>query len=216
MNTSLIQVQQTLALPNGSVDPRHGVAELPSSNARERVRVDGKFLRAGTHKWWVKGLTYGPFRANRNGEPLPDPEQVARDLAQMRTLGANTIRVYHAPPQWLLDLAAENQFKILIDTPFSKNRLFLDYKKVMKAGREAVRRDIESCQRHPAVLAYIVANEIPPDVVRWLGHRRVERYLDELVDLAKQCDPEGLVTFASYPPTEYLHPQTVDFYTMNV
>src|SRR5262245_34414602 len=216
MNTSLIQVQQSLLLPNESDHPVRSVAESESANSRDRVRVDGKFFRVGSQKMWVKGLTYGPFRANSKGDPLPEPEQVARDLAQMRELGANTVRVYHAPPLWMLDLAGENGFNILVDTPFAKNRLFLDYKKVMKSGREAVRRDIESCQRHPAVLAYIVANEIPPDIVRWLGHKRVERYLDELVDLAKQHDPEGLVTFASYPPTEYLHPQTVDFYTMNV
>ncbi len=42
-------------------------------------------------------------------------------------------------------------------------------------------------------------NEIPPDVVRWLGHARVERFIDELVDVAHQEDPEALVTFASFP-----------------
>src|SRR5207344_1358782 len=45
---------------------------------------------------------------------------------------------------------------------------------------------------------------------------RVERFVDELVDVARQEDPEALVTFASFPPTEYLHPESVDFYAMNV
>jgi GT2 family glycosyltransferase len=210
MNTSLIHVHQPLVHPNGLDGRSSGLL------AQSRVRVDGKFFRVGSQKFWVKGVTYGPFRANSKGDPLPEPEHVQRDFRQLLALGANTVRVYHAPPRWMLDLAAEHNLKVFVDTPFSKNRLFLDYKKVIKAGREAVRRDIRCCQRHPAVLAYIVANEIPPDVVRWLGHRRVERYLDELVDLAKQEDPEGLVTFASYPPTEYLHPRSVDFYTMNV
>ncbi|MBI3462388.1 MAG: glycosyl transferase, partial [Planctomycetes bacterium] len=182
----------------------------------ERVRVDGKFLRLGAQKLWVKGVTYGPFRPNSLGDPLPEPTQVDRDFQQLGRMGANTIRVYHAPPQWLLDMAAEHGLKIFVDTPFAKNRLFLDYNSVIKRGREAVRRDVRSCKQHPAVLAYLVANEIPPDVVRWLGTTRVERYLDELVDIAKQEDPEGLVTFASFPPTEYLRPQSVDFYTMNV
>jgi glycosyltransferase involved in cell wall biosynthesis len=53
-------------------------------------------------------------------------------------------------------------------------------------------------------------------VVRWEGHQRVERFIEQLVDIAKQEDPEALATFASFPPTEYLHPRNVDFYTMNV
>ncbi len=27
----------------------------------ERVRLDGKFFRLGDRKFWVKGVTYGPF-----------------------------------------------------------------------------------------------------------------------------------------------------------
>jgi GT2 family glycosyltransferase len=214
MNTRLSRVEHP-RFPSEVVERSNGEA-VAVSTARHRVRIDGKFFRVGTEKFWVKGVTYGPFRTNSKGDPLPEPEQVTRDFLQLRSIGANTVRVYHAPPQWMLDLALEHGLKIFVDTPFSKNRLFLDYKRVMKTGREAVERDVRSCARHPAVMAYIVANEIPPDVVRWVGHRRVERYLDSLVDVAKQEDPEGLVTFASYPPTEYLHPQTVDFYTMNV
>src|SRR5262245_37431949 len=180
MNNSVIQVHQSLVHPNGSDERRNGTIH-PVRATRERVRVDGKFFRVGREKFWIKGVTYGPFRTNSLGDPLPEPNQVDRDFKQLLTLGANTVRVYHAPPRWMLDLAADNGMKIFVDTPFSKNRLFLDYRKVMKAGREAVRRDVRSCQQHPAVLAYIVANEIPPDIVRWLGHRRVERYLDELV-----------------------------------
>ena len=189
---------------------------LASPRSTDRVRIDGKFFRLGPQKFWVKGVTYGPFRPNHLADPLPEPAQVEKDFRQLRELGANTVRVYHAPPQWLLDLAGQHGIKLLVDTPFAKDRLFLDFKEVMKKGRDAVRRDIRHCQRHPAVLAYLVANEIPPDVVRWLGTDKVEGYIEELVDIAKQEDPEGLVTFASYPPTEYLRPHTVDFYTMNV
>jgi glycosyltransferase involved in cell wall biosynthesis len=61
-----------------------------------------------------------------------------------------------------------------------------------------------------------VANEIPPDVVRWLGPARVGAFVDELVDVARHEDPAGLTTFASFPPTEFLHARSVDFHTMNV
>src|SRR5205814_1372367 len=46
--------------------------------------------------------------------------------------------------------------------------------------------------------------------------RRVERFLAELADVAKQVDPKGLVTYANYPPTEYLELPFLDFATFNV
>src|SRR5205085_12132206 len=64
--------------------------------------------------------------------------------------------------------------------------------------------------------AYSVGNEIPPDIVRWYGARRVERFLAELCDVAKQADPDGLATYANYPPTEYLDLSFLDFATFNV
>src|SRR5262249_48968374 len=58
--------------------------------------------------------------------------------------------------------------------------------------------------------------EIPPDVLRWSGRDRVERFIDELVEIARHEDPGALVTFANFPSTEYLQPRTVDLYTFNV
>ncbi len=68
----------------------------------------------------------------------------------------------------------------------------------------------------PAIQAYSIGNEIPPDVVRWHGAKRVERFLRELMDVAKQADPQRLVTYANYPPTEYLDLSFLDFVTFNV
>ncbi|HVQ31799.1 MAG TPA: hypothetical protein VMV21_19530, partial [Vicinamibacteria bacterium] len=48
-----------------------------------RVRVDGKFLRAGEAKFWVRGVTYGPFGQRQDGLFLPEPAQMAKDLAQI-------------------------------------------------------------------------------------------------------------------------------------
>ncbi len=205
--------------------PRHngeafGRSAVPSGSGRcspaGRVRVDGKFFRLGAEKFHVKGVTYGPFRPNAAGQPLPEPEQMERDFCQLRELGANTLRVYHTPPRTLLDQAAAHGLKVFVDIPWSKHRCFLDYKADQKAAREAIRQAVRACRGHEAILAYSVANEIPPDVVRWHGPSRVERFLDELVHAAKYEDDPSLVTFASFPPTEYLHPCSVDFYTMNV
>src|SRR5207253_3029894 len=52
--------------------------------------------------------------------------------------------------------------------------------------------------------------------VRWHGRRRVERFVRGLFGVAKEADPEGLVTYANYPPTEYLDLSFLDFVTFNV
>ncbi len=181
-----------------------------------RVTLDGKFFRLGAEKFWVKGVTYGPFAQNSKGLFLPEPAQMARDFEQIRGLGANTIRLYHAPTVEVLDLAQAHGLKVFIDIPWSKHRCFLDDPADLATGRAAVRQTVRALKGHPAVFAYSVVNEIPSDVARWSGHQAIEAFIDELVSIAHEEDPEALVTFASYPPTEYLQPLSVDFYTMNV
>lgn len=182
----------------------------------ERVRLDGKFFRLGREKFWVKGVTYGPFEPREDGACLPPADRLEADLAQIAALGANTIRVYHVPPRDLLDLAHSFGIKVFVDVPWSKHRCFLESADDMESGRRAVREAARACKGHPALLALSVVNEVPADVVRWLGREKVEAFIDELASIARKEDPEVLVTFASFPPTEYLHPTTVDFYTMNV
>src|SRR5205823_4446564 len=87
---------------------------------------------------------------------------------------------------------------------------------VRRQARRLVEQAARHGRRHPCLLAYSVGNEIPPSVVRWHGARRVERFLAELRDVAKQADPEGLVTYANFPPTEYLDLSPFDFVTFNV
>jgi GT2 family glycosyltransferase len=181
-----------------------------------RVSVDGKFFRLGEKKFYAKGLAYGPFAPNAAGQPFASPEQTASDFAQIRELGANLIRVYHVPAKWFLDLAAEHKLKVLIDIPWNKHLCFLDSPAHRAQACEAVRRAVFACARHPAVFAFSVGNEIPPDIVRWSGAQAVADFIDDLVHVAKRADPEGLCTFTNYPPTEFLRPQSVDFICFNV
>src|SRR5712691_64361 len=181
-----------------------------------RVTLDGKFFRLGDQKFWAKGVTYGPFEPQANGVALPAQHQLEADLRQIRGLGANTIRVYHVPPRELLDAAHAFGIKVFVDVPWSKHRCFLESKAEQESGRRAVREAARVCKDHPALFALSVVNEIPPDVARWTGRERVERFIDQLIDVAHQEDSASLVTFAGFPPVEYLRPRGVDFYTMNV
>lgn len=181
-----------------------------------RVSTDGKFFRIGAMKFHAKGVTYGPFKPDTQGNPFPSPDQVKRDFKLVRQLHANCLRVYHLPPQWLLDLADEQGFKLLVECNWAKHTCFLDNAESMRYAREAVRKTAETLAGQPAVFALSLVNEIPPDVARWYGARKVEDFINELAVEVKTADPERLVTFANFPPTEFLEPAGVDFVSFNV
>jgi hypothetical protein len=123
-------------------------------------------------------------------------------------VGANGLRVYDVPPGWLLDLAEEHGLNLLVDIPWPKDRCFLDDRQLRRESEEAVRQAVRACGRHPAVFAFSVANEIPADVVRWSGARRVAAWLERLIEIGRAIDSGPLYTYASFPPTEFLHPRT--------
>src|SRR4051794_27049140 len=112
-----------------------------------RVSVDGKFFRLGQKKFYVKGVAYGPFPplAAASGQPFASPEQTAADFVQIRQLGANLIRIYHPPPKWFLDLAAEHELKLFVDIPWNQHLCFLDADETRGQARDAVRRAVYSC-----------------------------------------------------------------------
>ncbi len=184
--------------------------------ARSRVRVDGKFFRLDGRKFYVKGLTYGPFAPNAPNGPFASPEQTAADFSQIRDAGANLVRVYHTPPRWFLDLAQQHDLKVFIDIPWDQKSCFLDSASKQAEVRQTVCRAVTACARHPAVFAFSVVNEIPPDIVRWSSAKAITRFIDELIHEAKRIDPECLYTFTNFPSTEFLRPREVDFVCFNV
>lgn len=180
------------------------------------MRVDGKFLRLGAEKFYLKGVTYGPFAPDADGCTFASQDQTARDFELVRELGANTVRVYYVPPRWLLDLAQAHELKVLVDVPWEKHRCFLETYEMREAARVTVRSAAQACAGHPAVLALSIANEVPAEIVRWHGVTKVAAFLDELIAEVKRIDAAMLCTFASFPPTEFLQPTAIDFVTFNV
>ena len=183
---------------------------------QKSVRVDGKFFRLGDRKFYLKGVSYGPFAPNPQGEPFGTPVQTALDFAKVRELGANLLRVYEVPPRWFLDAAAEHELKLFIDIPWAKDLCFLESGQGRARAHQAVSQAVRSGAGHPAVFAYSVANEIASDIVRWNGAGAVAEFIDELVHEAKVIDPSCLYTYTNFPPTEYLRPRSVDFLCFNV
>ena len=184
--------------------------------SQPRLTASGKFFRLGELKFYPKGVTYGPFRPGPGGLPFLERAETERDFDLIRRLGANLLRGYHVPPRWLLDLGEQYGLKLLIDVPWNKHLCFLDSPSFQRQARAAVRSAVQSCARHPAVFAFSVVNEVPPDIVRWSGAGAVADFLDELAEVAKAVDPECLCTFGNYPPTEFLDPRNFDFLCFNV
>src|SRR5215467_8291691 len=181
-----------------------------------RPKVQGKFLFAGDEKLWIRGVTYGTFRPDMDGNEYHDPETVEYDFAQMADSGLNTIRTYTVPPRWLLDAAQRHGLRVMIGLPWEQHVTFLDDKKRARSIEARVRAGVRSCTGHPAVLCYAIGNEIPASIVRWYGKRRVEQYLQRLYRAVKAEDPGALVTYVNFPSTEYLRLGFVDLVCFNV
>ena len=182
----------------------------------ERVTVRSKFFFEGEKKFFVKGVTYAPFAPDAEGYQFGSKEQVARDLATIRDTGANLIRIYTTPPRWFLDLCLENGLRVLFSIAWMEHVEFLNDPKVRASVEKAVIDAVREHKGHHAIFGYLLGNEIPSSMVRWLGAKRVTEFVEHLVNIARQEDPRALYSYASYPPTEYLLPQNVDFLTFNV
>jgi O-antigen biosynthesis protein len=181
-----------------------------------RINVDGKYFRYGGQRFYVKGLSYGPFAINSQGQSLPERSRWLADLKLLQDLGANVIRLYSAPSTEILDDLQRHGLFAMIDVPWQKHRCFFEEWSTLQEAREIVSVTARNVGNHPAVLAISLVNEIPNDVVRFYGHARVERFLTELNHLLKLHAPGCLSTFANYPTTEFLQPEGFDFFSFNV
>jgi O-antigen biosynthesis protein len=188
--------------------------ELKERGARPRAA--GKFFIRGEEKLFLRGISYGPFATGSHGAQFPERDMVRRDFALMRELGANCFRTFTPPPIWLLDLAEEHDLGVLVGLPWTEHVCFLDEPAVADQIRGQIVAGASACKQHPAVLAFLIGNEIPPDIVRWHQPERVKAFLRELYALVKSVDPEVLVSYANFPPTEYLDVDFLDFISFNV
>ena len=181
-----------------------------------RVVLGGKFLWVGQEKLYVRGVTYGTFRPSMDGSAFPSPRVVEQDFSLMSANGVNAVRTYTTPPHWLLEIALKCNLRVLVGMQGERHYAFLHEKKMVREIRKQVRGGARACAGHPAVLGYLVANEIPATIVRWHGASAVEKFVKQLHDEVKEEDPEALVSYANYPSTEYLDLSFLDLVCFNV
>ncbi|WP_281166856.1 glycosyltransferase [Segetibacter koreensis] len=181
----------------------------------DRVYIKGKFLYSRNKKMYIKGVTYGTFKPS-NGTQYPELAVIKKDFEMMAANGINCVRTYTVPPLYLLDLASVYNLKVMVGLPWEQHITFLDDQTNKKDIVRRVQEGVKDCKKHSAILCYAIGNEIPASIVRWYGKAKIEAFLKELYNAAKEADPQGLVTYVNYPTTEYLNLSFLDFDCFNV
>ena len=98
------------------------------SSTFSRPVAKGKFLFVDDNKFFIQGVTYGPFKPGAEESVfLKSPEATRQDFKLIRDGGFNVLRIYHVPPKWFLDLAQEYSLRVLITVPWQKRVLFLNH-----------------------------------------------------------------------------------------
>src|SRR5262245_5721532 len=80
----------------------------PHASPRVRTKIEGKAFTQAGRKLRIQGVTYGPFAPGPSGDQFPSRQIAAGDFARMHKAGFNAIRIYHLPPGWLFELAAQH------------------------------------------------------------------------------------------------------------
>ncbi|MCU1427288.1 MAG: glycosyl transferase, family 2 [Actinomycetia bacterium] len=186
-----------------------------------RVRTDGKHLVVDERPFRMRGVSYGSFVRRADDAPFPTRAQVKSDFARIAEAGFNTVRTYDLPPAELLDVAEECGLRVMVGLTYADWREHSHPGRrstaaVLDAGRRAVAAAVERCAGRPEVFAISVGNEVPADLVRLHGARRIEHVLAALIDEIHQGDPDLLATYSNFPSTEYLRVDGQDLACFNV
>jgi GT2 family glycosyltransferase len=217
LELSSVDARHRATCAGGPIRTPVAPAVSPEPIGRPRPAIHGKFLVAGDRKIYVRGVTYGAFRPDANGNEYHDHDIIDRDFAQMVANGFNAVRIPHTmPPRSLLDAAYRHGLWVMVGLSAEQYLGFVIDKRRDVDPYCVVRDRVRQVAGHPALLAYSLGNEIPTQIARWYGHRRVERYLKQLYWTVKNEDPEGLVTYVNYPSTEYLELPFLDLVCYNV
>lgn len=179
------------------------------SDFNERWSVDGKFFRCGAVRVEIRAVTYGPF-------PGGWPENFDRDFQRISSAGFNSLRLYEMPERRLLDAAMRRGLWVFGGLNWGQNADFFQSPALLSAARVQLVNALEEVAKHPALAGVYVGNEIPADLVRWMGPLRVRHAIEGLIALGRELAPELLFAYANYPSTEYLEPENADFTALNV
>lgn len=178
--------------------------------------TSGKWLRAGAEKWHLRGVSYGPFKLNSRGEPYPEDDRLAADLEHIQELDFNTLRLYELPTPSVIRTATTLGLRLLVGIPWTDHVDFLRDRRLKKEIQTKVVQAVTGLKDEPCVAGFLIGNEIEKTLVRWMGPAQVQHFLEDLIEATHRIAPQALVSYATYPSTEYLIPRNADFLAVNL
>lgn len=187
--------------------------DAPQAQGRD-VAVRGDQLLVDGSPYVVRGVHYGPWRPGTGPGRSDYPERalLAEDMALIAGLHANTIFTFD-PPRELLDVAHEHGLMVLVgfwlEWPQFAQPAFV-------AAEDGAVRSVGELRDHPAVLGWVLGNEIPSWVVTQQGVDVVEARLEALHDRIREVDPVHPVTHANWPTTRGLDLSFLEICAFNV
>jgi len=182
---------------------------VADAGLNKRLQTDGKFFRAGGGRVWLRAVTYGPF-------PGGWPESFDADFRRIAAAGFNSLRLFEMPDRRLLDAAARHGLRVFGGLMWGQNADFFRRPGLLSAARVGLAGSLGEIAEHPAMAGVYAGNEIPADLVRWMGPLRVRRTVEDLIEEGRGIAPQLLFAYANYPSTEYLEPENADFTAFNI
>jgi hypothetical protein len=191
-------------------------AQQSSKPATTDVRLSGgQFLIEG-HPWIIKGIHYEPWRPGtgpNKGYPYPPLDGIARDFALIHAAHANTVLLVDAPAE-VLDIAEQNGLKVIYS--FALPWWSVGDAQHHADVRNAVTQRVEALRRKPALLAWLVGNEAPADVLQAHGDNTVVEGLRDLYRSVKALDAEHPISYGDWPISKHLDLTFFDFMSFNL
>jgi GT2 family glycosyltransferase len=175
----------------------------------EQLSVDGKFFRSGGRRIDVRMVTYGPLPGGWPGDFSDDFDRIA-------AAGFNAIRLYEMPDRRLLDAALARGLWVFGGLKWPQAVDFLKDERILSSAQVSLAEHLREVEGHRALAGVFVANEVPADLVRWMGPVKVRKAIEGLIALGKEIRPDILWCYGNYPSTEYLEPENADFTAFNV
>lgn len=203
-------------------------------NAKAKLKKNGAVTDEVTDRTGIRQITIKGNAILLNGNPVTIrgvnrydeygdlgvnvPEEILRkELALMKSVGINTIRVHYPQSPDLLALYDEFGFMMLEEVPLNwwgqkwwgkEVKMSLD---ILDQAKPALRKMIRRDKNHPCIIIWSMCNECQTDNEIGITVMR------ELMKLAKSLDPTRPVTFVTaLDPTGHLAYNEADIVCINM